>query len=63
MWNDLLAALALILVIEGVMPFLSPTTLRHTMQQLIQLPDRLLRMMGLISMVSGVVLLYLVRHY
>lgn len=63
MWNDLLAALALILVIEGVMPFLSPATLRQTMQQLIQLPDRLLRMMGLISMVGGAVLLYLVRHY
>ena len=63
MWNDLLAALALILVIEGVMPFLSPATLRQTMQQLIQLPDRSLRTMGLISMVGGVVMLYLVRHY
>jgi uncharacterized protein len=63
MWNDLLAAIALILVIEGVMPFLSPDTMRRTMQQLTQLPDRVLRTVGLISMVCGVVLLYLIRQY
>ena len=63
MWNDLLAAVALILVIEGVMPFLSPATVRRTMQQLTQLPDRVLRTIGLASMVCGVVLLYLIRHY
>ena len=62
MWNDLLAAIALILVIEGVMPFLSPATVRRTMQQLTQLPDRVLRTIGLASMVCGVVLLYLIRH-
>jgi uncharacterized protein YjeT (DUF2065 family) len=63
MWNDLLAAIALILVIEGVMPFLSPDTVRRTMHQLTQLPDRVLRTIGLTSMVCGVVLLYLIRHY
>lgn len=63
MWNDLLAAAALILVIEGVMPFLSPATMRRTMQQLTQLSDRVLRIIGLASMVGGVILLYIVRHY
>jgi uncharacterized protein YjeT (DUF2065 family) len=62
MWNDLLAAVALILVIEGLMPFLSPSTLRRSMQQLAQLPDRTLRTIGLASMIVGVVLLYVVRH-
>lgn len=62
MWNDLLAAVALILVLEGVMPFLSPAALRKSMQQLAQLPDRAFRIIGLFSMVGGVVLLYLVRH-
>ena len=62
MWSDFLAAVALILVIEGVMPFLSPDTMRRTMQQITQLPDRTLRMIGLISMISGSLLLYWVRQ-
>ena len=61
MWADLLAALALVLVIEGLMPFLSPSRFKHTMQQIGQVPDRTLRTIGLVSMVAGVVLLYLVR--
>ncbi len=62
MWSDFLAAVALILVIEGVMPFLSPDTMRRTMQQIAQLPDKTLRVIGLISMISGSILLYLVRQ-
>ncbi len=63
MWNDLLAAVALIFVIEGVIPFLSPATMRRTMQQLTQMSDQVLRTIGLASMLGGVILLYLVRHY
>lgn len=62
MWDDLLAAVALVLVLEGLMPFLSPSTLRRTMEQLIRLPDQTLRIIGLVSMVSGALLLYLLRH-
>ena len=62
MWDDILAAIALILVIEGIMPFLSPATMRRTLQQLTQLPDRVLRTVGLASMITGVILLYLIRH-
>ena len=47
-WSDLLAALALVLVIEGMVPFLNP----H---------DRTLRITGLVSMLCGVVMLYIVR--
>ncbi|MEO5342707.1 MAG: DUF2065 domain-containing protein [Gammaproteobacteria bacterium SHHR-1] len=61
MWNDLLAALALVLVIEGLMPFLSPRRMRETLQLVTQMDDRNLRLLGLGSMVSGVLLLYLVR--
>ncbi|MBF0255758.1 MAG: DUF2065 domain-containing protein [Gammaproteobacteria bacterium] len=61
MWNDLLAALALVLVIEGLMPFLSPSRLRQTLQTMVQMDDRALRILGLLSMVSGVAMLYLVR--
>jgi len=60
-WNDLLAALALVLVIEGMMPFINPKSLRRMLEVVAQLEDRTLRIAGLISMTCGVVLLYLVR--
>lgn len=61
MWNDLWAALALMLVIEGLVPFLSPDTLRRMLASVAQLDDRSVRIAGLISMLFGVALLYLVR--
>lgn len=59
MWDDLFKALALVLVIEGIMPFVSPHGWRQTMQQASQLPDNVLRTIGLASMLFGVLLLYL----
>jgi uncharacterized protein YjeT (DUF2065 family) len=59
--DDLAAAFCLVLVIEGVMPFLSPATLRRTASITSQLPDRALRVAGLVSMLIGLVLLQLVR--
>jgi uncharacterized protein YjeT (DUF2065 family) len=61
MWHDLLVALALLLVIEGIWPFLSPNSMRETLLMIAQQDNRSLRISGLISMVSGVVLLYLVN--
>lgn len=61
MWSDLLAAFALYLVIEGVLPFLNPDALRRAMQSVVSLEDRTLRIAGLASMASGAVLLYWVR--
>jgi uncharacterized protein len=58
MWHDLLVALALVFVIEGVWPFLSPGGLRQAMRAVAELNDRALRIAGLASMVSGVALLY-----
>lgn len=58
MWNELLIALALMLVIEGVLPFLSPDTFRRTLVTLVRLDDRGLRLTGLVSMVIGLALLY-----
>lgn len=60
-WSDLLAALALYLVLEGVMPFLSPQAVKRLMQALSALQDRQLRLFGLASMSAGLVLLFLVR--
>jgi hypothetical protein len=59
--DRLLAALALMLVIEGILPFLSPDGMRRAMHLLAQQDDHTLRVMGLVSMLAGVALLYLVR--
>jgi uncharacterized protein YjeT (DUF2065 family) len=61
MWDTLLAAFALVLVFEGIMPFLYPGKWRNLVATLAQVSDRSLRMMGLISMLIGVGLLYLVK--
>ena len=60
-WGDLLTALALVLVIEGIVPFVSPQSLRRMLETVSQLDDRSLRITGLVSMILGVVMLYLVR--
>lgn len=62
MWSDLLAAVALVLVIEGMMPFMNPEGLRQALTRIASMPDGSLRMAGLISMTAGALLLYLVRH-
>ncbi len=61
MWEQILPALALVLIIEGILPFLSPGSWRQTMTQAARLPDQVLRVIGLVSMVVGVVVLYLVH--
>jgi len=58
MWNELLIALALMLVIEGMLPFLSPDTFRRTLVTMLRLDDRGLRLTGLASMLIGLALLY-----
>ncbi|MBI3772731.1 MAG: DUF2065 domain-containing protein [Gammaproteobacteria bacterium] len=61
LWQDFWAALALVMVIEGMMPFLSPQSMRRVFAQIAHMDDKTLRWAGLLSMVAGIVLLYLVR--
>lgn len=61
MWDDLFAALALLLVFEGIMPFVNPNRWRHVMKMVADQPDTALRIMGLASMLMGAVLLYIIR--
>jgi uncharacterized protein YjeT (DUF2065 family) len=58
---DLLTGFALLLVISGILPFMNPTVYRRTMQQLLSQPDQTIRSLALVSMVAGVILLYLVN--
>jgi uncharacterized protein YjeT (DUF2065 family) len=61
MWQDLWAALALMLVIEGILPFANPRGFRRMMQMVGEMDDKALRNGGLFTMLAGLVLLYLVR--
>lgn len=60
-WNDLFAACALVLVVEGMLPFLKPERWRRFINTMTRQSDQALRIMGLASMLLGVVLLYTVR--
>lgn len=55
----LLTALALMLVIEGVLPFLSPGTWRQVFQRALQMTDGQIRFIGLSSMLAGLIALVL----
>jgi len=61
MWHDLWVAIALLFVIEGIWPFLSPGGMREALRLMVEQDDRTLRLAGLISMLSGLALLYLVN--
>jgi len=61
MGSTLLMALALMLVIEGLLPFLLPGVWRDTFRRLIEMTDGQLRFVGLSSMLAGLLLLYLVK--
>ena len=60
-WSDLLAAVSILLVLEGLLPFLNPSATRRVFEQLARMSERELRVAGLISMVAGLVLLFFVR--
>jgi uncharacterized protein YjeT (DUF2065 family) len=61
MTSSLLIAFALMLVLEGLVPFLAPGTWRETFRRLIQLTDGQIRFIGLTSMLAGIVLLMVFR--
>jgi hypothetical protein len=56
--SSLWVATALMLVIEGIIPFINPTLFRQALLQMINMTDQQLRMIGLFSMILGVILLY-----
>lgn len=62
MWKHLGTALCLVFIIEGMIPFLYPSRWRQLVITLATTTDKQLRMMGLVSMLVGLVLLYLVSH-
>ena len=61
MTDLLLAAVALMLVLEGLLPFLSPRTWREMFERATRMSDGQIRFVGLTCMVIGTVLLLLFR--
>lgn len=61
MWDELFRAFCLVLVLEGIMPFLYPGRWRRMVAVLATASNRQLRVSGLVSMLIGVSLLYLVQ--
>ncbi|RLQ22297.1 DUF2065 family protein [Seongchinamella sediminis] len=60
-WQVLPVALALVFIIEGAMPFISPDRWRTMLALVAEMDDRVIRRIGLGSMLFGVGLLYLVN--
>jgi hypothetical protein len=60
-WQDLGGALALYLVLEGVLPFLSPTLAQRAFRRMAESGQTQLRIVGLGSMLAGLALLYGIR--
>jgi uncharacterized protein YjeT (DUF2065 family) len=61
MWHDVGVALCLVLVIEGIVPFLYPRRWREMVMMLAEIDDRTMRIAGLTSMLLGTGLLYLIN--
>ena len=59
MFSTILLAFALMLLLEGLMPFVAPAAWRETFRRLIQLSDGQIRFIGLTSILMGLLLLIL----
>ncbi len=60
-WTEILTALALVLVSEGLLPFASPGRYRQMVAEIQRLSDNHIRIVGLVIIVVGLALLYVVR--
>ncbi|WP_069472559.1 DUF2065 domain-containing protein [Candidatus Marithrix sp. Canyon 246] len=61
MWKELFIAFALLLVIEGILPFINPNVWRNSLLKVSELNNNKVRLIGFLSMMSGVILLYLIQ--
>ncbi|MDG2071334.1 MAG: DUF2065 domain-containing protein [Pseudomonadales bacterium] len=61
LWHELSVALCLVLVIEGIMPFLFPRRWQEMVVKAAEIDEKMMRAMGLVSMLIGTGLLYLIN--
>ena len=60
-FSDLLAALALVFILEGLIPFLNPEGIRKIFLAAAQMDNQTLRFLGISSMLVGLIMLYIIR--
>ena len=60
-WTEILTAVALVLVLEGMLPFVGPGRYKQLVAQIVRLSDNHLRTFGLATMIAGLLLLFFVR--
>jgi len=58
-WDVALGAVALLLIAEGLLPFVSPISWRRIFERALQMSDGQIRFLGLVSVVSGLAMLLL----
>jgi len=56
-----MTVIGVVLVVEGIPWFLSPAGVRRTLAQLTTLPDQVLRVLGLLCMLAGLLAVFLAR--
>jgi uncharacterized protein YjeT (DUF2065 family) len=61
MWQDILTAISLYLIIEGMIPFIRPDMFRQAVLRIAQMDDNSLRLTGLTVASIGIIMLYIVR--
>jgi len=61
-WSEILTAFALVLVIEGLLPFASPGRYRQMVAEIVRLSDNHIRTVGLVIIVTGLVMLFVIRQ-
>jgi len=61
-WQELLVAMALVLVWEGLMPTINPSGFRSLLATLQEMDDKKLRIMGLSSMILGAFLVFIIKN-
>jgi uncharacterized protein YjeT (DUF2065 family) len=61
-WSNLWSALALVMVIEGLLPAISPRGYRKAIFAMAQMDSRSIRITGLVTMIAGALLLYLLKN-
>jgi len=60
-WKEILTAVALVFIIEGMLPFVGPGRYRQIVAQVVRLSDNQIRTFGLTAMITGLVVLFVVR--
>ncbi len=60
---NFLSALALVFIFEGIMPFLSPEKWKIFIARILTQDDKVLRLMGFISMIVGTILLTIIHQF